>query len=669
LIDPVLSSTIETKGIIQVLPDRIANKIAAGEVVQRPASVVKELMENAIDAGADEVEVIVKKAGRELVQVIDNGCGMSKQDAIACFKRHATSKVSSVEDLDRIRTLGFRGEALASIAAVAQVELKTRLHDRSEGYLVEIQGGDVQQSRPCATRPGTSVAVRNLFYNVPARRNFLKTPATEFKHIVETFQFLALAYPRVAFTLVHNDNEVHHLQGIDRGDSMEHLRRRIIDLFGTRHEDRLVPVREETSYLALEGFVGRPEFSRKSSDQQFLFVNGRYVQSRYLSHAVASGYGDMLPKGSFPFFALTLTIDPKHVDVNVHPTKKKVNLDDEKGVYGFVRAVVKKALGTADITPRVGYDDEGQLVERSGGAIAGTLRDEQEQKEAGEASRAGGQGGDTWESSRPGHQRQEKPGTRGRPPGALTEELYRGIDEANIFSGAQQEERDSSDDQSVKIRLPAGEIDEESPAHPSRGDDSRLLWQLHEKYILTRIRSGLMILDQHAAHERILYETALETMEDGLGMSQQLLFSHTVEVETADFELFKELLPDLRALGFDVDVEDNEEIVVRGVPADIRVGDERTILEELLEQYKSYRDELNIQGRENLAKSIACRSAIKSGQTLSVPEMRSLIDQLFACEVPFACPHGRPTMIKVSIDELDKRFGRLGHIEREGTVE
>ncbi len=671
-----MSSTTETDGIIRVLPDRIANKIAAGEVVQRPASVAKELMENAIDAGADEIEVIIKQAGRELVQVVDNGCGMSTQDALACFKRHATSKVSSVEDLDRIRTLGFRGEALASIAAVAQVELKTRLHDRAEGFLVDIHGGDIEESRPCATRPGTSVAVRNLFYNVPARRNFLKTPATEFKHIVETFQFLALAYPETEFTLIHNDNEVHHLDAVTRGDPMENLRRRIIDLFGSRHEDRLVPVEEETSYLALQGFVGRPEFSRKSSDQQFLFVNDRYVKSRYLSHAVASGYGDMLPKGSFPFFALTLTLDPEHVDVNVHPTKKKVNLDDEKGVYGFVRAVVKKALGSADITPRVGYDEEGRLIERSGGAIAGTLRAEQSEQEGDEASNRSGSdrsrpltAGDTWQSPRPGQQSQRSPQERpsfGRPPGELTDQLYRGIDDADIFS---RSEGDPSSEESVKVRLPAGEVDAEAPTQQSDTEDSRLLWQLHEKYILTRIRSGLMIMDQHAAHERILYETALETMKDGLGMAQQLLFSHTVEVETADFELFKELLPDLRALGFDVDVEDEGEIVVRGVPADIRVGDERTILEELLEQYKTYEDELNIEGRENLAKSIACRSAITSGQVLSVPEMRSLIDQLFACEMPFACPHGRPTMIKVSIDELDKRFGRLGHIEREGTVD
>lgn len=634
-----MSSTVETGGIIRVLPDRIADKIAAGEVVQRPASVVKELVENALDAGADTVTVIVKDAGRELIQVVDDGCGMSARDAEACFRRHATSKISGVEDLEAIRTLGFRGEALTSIAAVAQVELKTRLHDEEAGHLVEIHGGEIEESRPCAHPPGTSVAVRNLFYNVPARRNFLKTPATEFKHVAETFEFSALAHPDVSFELIHNGNTVHDLDARPEEDAGGRLKGRILDLFGEEHADQLIGLEESTSYLSLRGFVGRPDFSRTRSDRQFLFVNDRYVNSRYLSHAVASGYGEMLPTGSFPFFALFLDLDPRHVDVNVHPTKKKVDLDDERGVYGFVRAVVKKALATADIAPQVGYDEEGRLSERSGSAIAGSLEVEQ----------PGGSGDSDAD------------------PGELTERLYRGPD-ADGEEGGDERGRPTE-----RIRLPAGSVREDAdlPDDAQRQEDDRLMWQLHEKYILTRIRSGLMILDQHAAHERILYEKALETMEDGLGMSQQLIFPHTLEFEAADYGLLEELLPDLRALGFDLKMDEEEQsVAVHGVPADIRVGDERTILEEILDQYKSYAEELSVTSRKTLAKSIACRSAITAGDMLSVPEMRSLIDQLFGCEMPWSCPHGRPTMIKVSTEELDKRFGRgEGHVERHGTVQ
>ena len=340
-------------GLVRVLSDTLANKIAAGEVVQRPASALKELMENALDAGASNVAVILKKAGSELVQVVDDGGGMGPADAAACFGRHATSKIAHADDLERIRTLGFRGEALASIAAVAQVELKTKRRSDAAATCIRIDGGAAVSHAPCAAPDGTSVAVRNLFFNVPARRNFLKSPATEFKHLVETFQFLALSNPEVGFTLVHDEAEVYRLAPSASGFDAA-LRERLAALVGERTDDALVRVEEATSYLSVRGVVGRPELGRRSRGEQFLFVNGRYVKNRSLEHAVASAYDDLLAKGAYPLFALFLTLDPRHVDVNVHPTKTEVKFDDDRGVYGFLRAVVKKALGDADVIPSLG---------------------------------------------------------------------------------------------------------------------------------------------------------------------------------------------------------------------------------------------------------------------------------------------------------------------------
>ena len=627
------------------MPETLANKIAAGEVVQRPASASKELIENAVDAGADEVTVVLKSAGSELVQVIDNGCGMSPQDAVDCFRRHATSKIRSIDDLERIQTLGFRGEALASIAAVAQVELKTkRLQDKA-GFLVRIHGGTLEATEPCATPEGTSIAVRNLFYNVPARRNFLKTPATEFKHLVEAFQFLALAHPSVAFSLIHDDNEVYRLSKARSTDPHEALRQRIGELLGKEHAENVVPLSETTSYLSATGFVSRPEFNRRSRGEQFLFVNGRYIKNRSLDHAILYAYEGLLPDGAYPFYALFLWLDPRHVDVNVHPTKAEIKFDDERGVYGFVKAVVRKALGTADLVPQL---DIGQ-AERSERPPVPTFDASADRTPSFTPMRpVGGESAGEGVASRPGPlpsfegPAEGAPRPPWQPPGELTDQLY----------GPTSEEE-------AEQTIASGST-EEAKEKLERAEGEPLLWQLHNRYVLTQIRSGLMILDQHAAHERILYEHALQSMQSGFGMSQQLLFPHTLDFNPADFELLKELLPDLRSLGFDIEVFSGRSVVVRGVPADIPPGDERLILDDILQQYKNYQSDLQIKGRDNLAKSIAHRSAIKSGDTLTAKEMRTLIDQLFLCEMPYASPHGRPTIIKISIDELDKRFGRSG---------
>ncbi len=599
--------------LIRIMPESLANKIAAGEVVQRPASVVKELVENALDAGARTITVILKEAGKTLVQVIDDGCGMSPTDARLCFQRHATSKIRSLEDLERIRTLGFRGEALASIAAVARVELKTKRTQDTVGYRVQIEGGQLVAAEPCATADGTSVAVRNLFYNVPARRNFLKTPATEFKHIVETFQVLALSHPEVGFTLIHDDVEIYHLAPESDPSPAERLRRRIGALFGPEYALQSIPVEEITSYLSVRGFLGRPELHRKSRGEQFFFVNRRYVRHRYLEHAVSGSYEHLIPEGAHPFFVLFLELDPRHVDVNVHPTKAEVKFDDERGIYGVLRAIVRRALGMANLIP--------QLEPATTVGMPPSHEDSATQPSS--------------RSNRPGSVPLRI------PPGELSRRLY--AVEVETESPAVQ--------QTVLPSSVRPETDEETPEHHT------LLWQVHDRYILTQIRSGLLLIDQNAAHERILYERALRNLESGFGLSQQLLFPQTLEFAPADFKLIEELLPELRALGFDLELFSGRTVVVRGVPDDIRPGDERTMLEDLLAQYKANLP-LRLPSRENLARSVARRNAIRPGTRLTEEQMQALIDQLFLCETPYVSPTGRPTMIRLTLEELDRRFGR-----------
>ncbi len=640
--------SVDPDGIIHVMPETLANKIAAGEVVQRPASAAKELIENALDAGASEVTLVVKSAGSELIQVIDNGCGMSPSDAAMAFRRHATSKIRTIEDLERILTLGFRGEALASIAAVAQVELKTKRVTDATATCIRVNGGRQVGSEPCAAPDGTSVAVRNLFYNVPARRNFLKSPATELKHLIETFQFLALSNPEVAFTFINDGNELYRLPAVKVGNFQEALLERIRLLFGEETASSVVEVSETTSYLSARGYTASPSLHRRSRGEQFLFINGRFVKNRSLEHAVASAYEDLVPEGSFMFYAIFLDLDPRHVDVNVHPTKAEVKFDDERGVYGFMRAVVRKALGAAGLTPRFEREpigspnrdpgpstDLSDVLPRTFSATPKEPSDRATPQTSPRPSSFSGY---------PGTERSQanKNLFGNELPGDLTDRLYGGISAA----GRRENEE----------RLPSGIGSDTGPSVDESGDES-LMWQVHDRYIFTQIRSGVMIVDQNAAHERILYERAMQSIRSGFGLSQQLLFPHTVDPSPADYELLKELAPDLRSLGFDLEFFSGRSVVVRGVPADIRTGDERSILEDVLEQFKTYRDTLRLKARESLARSIARRSAIGPGKKLSSKEMRALIDQLFLCEMPYANPHGRPTLIKVSLEELEKRFG------------
>jgi DNA mismatch repair protein MutL len=616
----------EQDGIIQLMPEPLANKIAAGEVVQRPASVVKELAENSIDAGADEITIVVKAAGAELIQIVDNGAGMNARDATECFRRHATSKIRTIEDLERIRTLGFRGEALASISAVAQVELKTRRVEDTAGTRVRVEGGHLIEVEPCATAAGTTLSVRNLFYNVPARRNFLKSPATEFKHIIEISHCLALSNPSIGFTLIHEGAEVFRLPSAATTDRRTALLKRVNHLFG--HEERvLIPVSEQTSYVSISGLIGKPETARRGRGEQFILVNDRIVKSRYLEHAVTTAYEGAIGSESVPFFALFLTIDPSHVDVNVHPTKAEVKFDDERGVYAMVHTVTRKALAGIHRAPVLDAGDPsmGFMIERPDPAPSSER-------------------GATF--SRPGY----RPAFEGsRPvddifaatrrnadtaPGELTEALYgRPADEAVVRAGGDQ--------------VPAER--EESEAIPS-------LWQIHNGYIVSQIKSGLLFVDPAAAHERVLYEQAMRSFEGDAGFSQQLLFPETLELDPGDLALLVEIMNDLRALGFDLEMFSGRSVAVRGVPLGTRPGDERQVLEDLLQQLRGQRPALRVKGREQLAKLVARRNALRSGTRLSPQEMRSLIDQLFLCEMPYASPSGRSTMFKMPFEEIAQRF-------------
>ena len=637
-----------SEGIIHVMSDRLANQIAAGEVVQRPASVEKELIENAIDAGASSVEVILKDAGSTLVQVIDDGCGMSPADAERCFERHATSKIQSVDDLERIRTLGFRGEALASIAAVSQVELKTKRVEDDAGALVRVKGGEIVEQRPCAIQHGTSVAVQNLFFNVPARRNFLKTPATELKHLTTTAQFLSLANPTVAFRVEHDGHEHYDLAAAQSDDFLGAMKERVLGLFGDEHADELVPVQDSSSDLTIEGFVGEPSFHRKTRGEQFLFVNERYVKDRYLSHAVKKAYGDMLPDGAFPFFALFLRMDPRRVDVNVHPQKSEVKFDDQSGIYGFLRSAVRRALGRVHATPQIGGEEDPPDEDRettAGGSSSGgswsrsTPTSFQPRRSSNSDSESSSSSPQSPSPSSPRRPRKQENGSPSVPPGDQSDALYRPPDE----------EEASSDDVNAQP---------DSEREAMTEQDQRPVWGLHDTYIVTPTDTGMMLVDQRAAHVRVLHERNLERLREEQGNSQQLLFPHTVELSPADVDLFEDLRQDLRALGFEVERMSGRTVAVRGVPADVPDGDESAVLEDILEQYKSAQDTVEDERREQLARVMAQKSAVRRGQPLSESERRSLLRDLFECEMPYADPSGTPTIAKWSLEEIAKRFGR-----------
>ena len=600
--------------IIQVLPDRVANQIAAGEVVQRPASLVKELLENSIDAGATDISLIVRDAGRTLVQVVDNGKGMSNTDARLCFERHATSKIRNAEELFHICTKGFRGEALASIAAVAHVELWTKEHSEDLGTLVTIEGSEVTAQEPVQAPGGTSISVKNLFYNVPARRNFLKSDKVELKHIIDEFERVVLAHPDIAFSLHHNDHELFRLR-------RDGLRRRIVDVFGPRFNERLVPVSEETDLVTVGGFVGKPEHAKKTRGEQFFFANSRFIKNSYLHHAVSRAFEGLIPEGHHPSYFLYLEVDPQTIDVNIHPTKTEIKFEDEKAIYAILRSAIRKSLGQYNISPSLDFERETSFddipLNPDGPIRVPTIEvDPDYNPFDADTGSSGGGGGDA--------------------------------------SGRRPKTHQNQFDWTSVYREP--EEVESTPNLPMEEERSVLAYQLQGKYILTHIKSGFMIIDQHRAHQRILFEQFQKSLSRQNTATRQLLFQQTLELGAGDLSLIEEQQEALQQLGFDIERFGHQAIVVRGIPPGVRETGVLGLIEKMLDDLKNHRNELGGDNLDNLARFMARNLAVRSGAKLEKEEMHQLVDELFACEQPFVAPNGKSVLITLSLDELDKRF-------------
>jgi DNA mismatch repair protein MutL len=617
---------------IKILPDNIANKIAAGEVVQRPESVVKELMENSIDAGAKNIEVFIKRAGKVLIQVIDDGNGMDENNAILSLERHATSKIKSIDDLNNIRTFGFRGEALSSIASVSIFELKTETRESEIGAFVRVEN-DLLKVEKGSFAKGTSISVKNLFYNTPGRRNFLKSHSTELKHIIGTFKKNSLSNPQIGFKLWNDEDLIFNFEQGMREERMQAV-------FADNILDALVKVEEITEYLSITGYISKPTFLNKSKSEQYLFINGRYVSNKSINHAIFRAYDHLLEKGDYPFFILFIELDPQKVDVNVHPSKLEVKFDDEKSIYNFVLAVAKKSLGHYDLIPNIEFGDDENT---------GNLQN----KYANPSSKNDFSDRPAFISS--GTNRSEKPKSYNEQEIDL---LFNSLN-TNIKRTASNNDFDhpfDDDDANKEVYHSSTNkysVDDESPQI-----DSTFIVPLHNKYILTPIKSGLMIIDAHVAHERILYEKAINSFAANLPFTQQLLFSQTIEFDPAEYQLVKELEPHLTKLGFAIKFFSKNVVVIDGVPADIKVGSEVEAFQGILEEYKKNDIEKHLEQRDNLAKSYSCKAAIKAGDKLTESEMRILVDQLFATSMPYVCPHGRPIIVKIPLNEFDKRFGR-----------
>ncbi len=616
--------------IIKLLPDVIANQIAAGEVVQRPASVVKELLENSVDAGGKQVSLIVKDAGKSLIQVIDDGIGMSETDARMSFERHATSKIRAAEDLFSIRTKGFRGEALASIGAIAQVEMKTRTEHKELGTLLCVEGTQVKKQEPAATPTGTSISVKNLFFNVPARRNFLKSNPVEMRHIMDEFFRVALAHPEVAFSLYQNDLETFQLES-------SKLSQRIVGLFGKNYREQLVPCQEETPHLAIQGYIGRPEFARKTRGEQFFFINNRFVKNNYLNHAVSTGFEGLIADDQYPFYVLFISIDPKHVDVNVHPTKTEVKFDDERTIYGIVKSAVKQSLGANSVSPSLdfGTDVNFEAIARSGLNFDRQVlssKAEMDYSKFKTASPREEQNLKNWE---------------------------------NLFTKAQSE-ADYSKEVLQKEQSPSEQRDHivvsssvNQPESPDQASDVKSApWQLHRHYVLKQVKSGLMVMDQQLAHERILFERFSQQLQAKEGLSQQSLFPAHVELNPADFSLVMELEDEIRSLGFVFDVFGKNTIAIQGIPADVKETNEKVLFEGLIEQFKWNKESLTVDRKENIARALAKRSCVKPGAGMDQVEMDAMIDQLFACQQPNYTPEGKPTFVLLGLDKIANFFNR-----------
>lgn len=619
---------------IHLLPDHIANQIAAGEVIQRPASAVKELMENAVDAGATQIKLIVNDAGKALIQVIDNGKGMSVTDAQNAFARHATSKISTIEDLFQIRTMGFRGEALASIAAVAQVSLKTKRSEDELGTLVEIENSKVTECSSIAHDTGTSISMKNLFFNVPARRNFLKSNAAELKHIIEEYTRVALSFPEIFFSLTSNGQDVYHWEGGS-------FKQRAIQVLGNNYQTKLVTVGEQTDYLTVSGFVGKPETARKTRSDQYFFVNRRFIKSAYLHHAVANAFEGLLPKDSYPSYILYIDVDPSQIDINVHPTKQEIKFEDDKIIYAFVQAAVKHALAQFSIAPSLDFSLDANIQQLD--AI-------------------------------------QKPFTTDKIQTATSNSLYAGFTQKNqAHFIPKSSSANDTDWKSFFTNIPStsndtSEISDTAPStesyivKPSSMGlykeaeslsvlEDALLLQLHNTYIIAPTQSGCIILHQQLAHERVLYEK-YQKASSHPHATQKSLFPVVLELSPSDAILLDEMLEDLSIIGYEIESFGNNSFIIQGIPADVLSGNEKNAIELLLEQFKHFTGEVKYSKREKLIRCMSRQMAIKAGQSLSQKEMHTIIQSLSECDIPNVTASGAPTYIEFKESYLDGLFSR-----------
>ncbi|HAN49519.1 MAG TPA: DNA mismatch repair endonuclease MutL [Amoebophilaceae bacterium] len=607
--------------LIHLLPDSLANQIAAGEVVQRPSSVVKELLENAIDAGSTAIKVVIKDAGKTLIQVIDNGIGMSEVDARMSFEKHATSKIRTAEDLFNIQTMGFRGEALASIAAIAQLEMETCHKKDALGTRITIEGSDIKAQVPVSTPQGTKISAKNLFFNVPARRNFLKSNPVETKHIIDEFQRAALAQPDIAFSFYQNSLAAYQLPATK-------LSHRIVHLFGEACKKQLIPCREETDVLKIQGYIGKPENAKKTRGEQFFFVNQRFIKSSYLHHAVKNAFEGLLPQNVFPFYVLFIDIAPTQIDVNVHPTKTEIKFEDERMVYSILTAAIKKALAIHHITPSIDFD---QNINFNPFATALSTT----------ASSA--------------NKITEKDYVQFRSPnipqqGGVKdwEILFQNLDKSpseGSTKATTSSQMSSTTDTPIEVALLAPVA------------ESIIKIQLHRRYILTQLKSGILLIDQHAAHERILYEQYLQPLLNNQTRSaQQLLFPVHIPLNPADMVLVQAHVTDLHALGFVLASFGKDSLIVTGCPTEAVGHDLKQLLEGLIEQFKWNQATFSLTTQENLARSLAKRACLQPGKKLQQEEIDMLVDQLFACTHPNYTPDGRKTFVVMTLEAINAIF-------------
>lgn len=615
--------------IIQLLPDHVANQIAAGEVVQRPASVVKELLENAVDAGASEIKLIVKDAGKTLIQVIDNGKGMSVTDSRLCFERHATSKIRLAEDLFSLHTKGFRGEALASIAAIAHVEMKTKQDQEELGTHIVIEGSKFISQEVAVLPRGTSFAIKNLFFNIPARRNFLKSDTVEFRHIVDEFERVALAHSNIGFILYHNGSEMFNLPS-------SNPRQRIVNIFSGRTNEKLVPVKESTEIVEIEGFVCKPEFAKKNRGEQFFFVNDRFIKSGYLHHAVSAAYEGLLKDGSQPGYFLYLTVPPNTIDINIHPTKTEIKFDDEHALYAILRSAIKHSLGQFNVAPVLDFDRDANLdtpynYENKEAVMPTVVVDRSYNPFA-----------------------DEKP-SRPTSPSFSSSPSFRKTEKAPVWESLYTELTQTSEEVggfSFESEEVTGSLFNDNEVEQA----VQKTYQIHKKYIVSPIKSGMVIIDQKRAHQRILYEQFLTNITVHHAASQQLLFPLMLYFNRAELDLIEEMRGALENTGFVFAEFNSDHIVISGLPVNVVESEVSILIEELINDLQQEVPDTSFSQSDSIAKSMARSLAIKTGILLTEKEQENMVNSLFACKEPGVSPFHKPTFITVSVEDLDKRF-------------